>query len=308
MTKAEYINNDALLQQLPVFYQPWYLDLYGIEWQLMYEESPDVSWVFPYFKERKLIFTLCRPQAFMPYYGPFPVLKTGASRPPGIAALPGLKQFVKQHTELVLSPFPDFDWSVLKELGFSAKPRVTYRLDLAATEAALFSKVEKKHSRNIIRAQEELNIKEGIPELELLTSWMNHAYEKRGAKQRITAEFVAKYIHTVLANNGGIALTAFDRNGSPRSMVLVLLDPGGEQAYYIIAANSFAEPHNAANTGLIWQSILIAKERGYKHFDFEGSSIPGIARFFAKFGAVPTHFAHWQHSSGIWKMKQKLFG
>ncbi|RYD97488.1 MAG: GNAT family N-acetyltransferase [Sphingobacteriales bacterium] len=309
MTKSDYINNTDLLKSLPVFYQPWYLDIFGVEWDLVWGATPGSRWVFPYFKERRFIFSLSRPQALNPYYGPFPVEAVGASWQPAVGDLAGLSPLLRKNAETVLAPYPGFEFGALKALGFSAKPRVTYLLDLTVPEVQLSNNIEKKHRRAILKGEEELTLKEGIFDLEKLVLWMNHAYEKRGTKYRLPTEFVRKYVRAVLDNKAGIALTAVDSRGEARSMILVLLDPGTENAYYIIAANSFTEPHNAANTYLIWQGILMARQQGYKRFDFEGSSIPGIARFFAKFGGTPVRFAHWQYThSWLWKVKQKLLG
>lgn len=309
MTKRDYINDTDLLKRMPVFYQPWYLDILGPDWDILSNDTPGAGWIFPYFKERKFIFSLCRPQALNPYYGPFPAGEYTDTWKPGAGELAALSRLIEKNAEVILSPYPGFDFSVLEASGFSAKARTTYLLDLTRSEAELLENVEKKHRRGIEKAGEQLHLEEGIFDLGKLVAWMEHAYEKRGTKSRITAGFIRKYVQAVLDNKAGIALTAVDKKGEARSMVLVLLDPGTANAYYIIAANNFTEPHNTANTYLIWQSIMMAKERGYKRFDFEGSSIPGIARFFAKFGGTPVHFSHWQTvNSWAWKLKQKLSG
>jgi lipid II:glycine glycyltransferase (peptidoglycan interpeptide bridge formation enzyme) len=41
---------------------------------------------------------------------------------------------------------------------------------------------------------------------------------------------------------------------------------------------------------LLWQAMLFARDRGCGIFDFEGSMVPGVARFYRNFGARPVSY------------------
>jgi len=60
----------------------------------------------------------------------------------------------------------------------------------------------------------------------------------------------------------------------------------GEVAYYLLGGVStkFKLPYPGSYS--LWNCILTARELGAKKFDFCGSSVHGIARFFKSFGAV----------------------
>jgi hypothetical protein len=55
-------------------------------------------------------------------------------------------------------------------------------------------------------------------------------------------------------------------------------------AYYLLGGHSAKDGHNGAGTMAMWESILHAKRMGLSGFDFEGSMIPGIERYFRGFG------------------------
>jgi len=44
----------------------------------------------------------------------------------------------------------------------------------------------------------------------------------------------------------------------------------------------------------MWQSILLAREKGLKTFDFEGSMIPEVEKYFREFGGtlIPYYVAY----------------
>lgn len=56
-------------------------------------------------------------------------------------------------------------------------------------------------------------------------------------------------------------------------------------AYYLSAGRAPQSNDSLAGTLALWKAICHAKELGIESFDFCGSTIPGVARFFESFGA-----------------------
>ena len=61
-------------------------------------------------------------------------------------------------------------------------------------------------------------------------------------------------------------------------------------AYYLAGAQLPGQPDEGAMYRLLWEAILNAQRKGCTIFDFEGSMIPGVARFFRQFGSTPVPY------------------
>src|SRR5690606_19025433 len=125
-----------LLNRLPVFYQPWYLDIAGIEWDVWMEVEGDYICIFPFYKEKKWIFSFTRAQApIMPYYGPIILSEKNETIEPISPitiqkllsrCLKGIPTFSSIH--ITPTPFHQYPY---EKYGFESKLRVTHLLDLS---------------------------------------------------------------------------------------------------------------------------------------------------------------------------------
>lgn len=299
MTKQEYIADTQMLEKLPVFYQPWYFDLFGTDWDVKLFND-DNSYIFPYFKEVKKSFKLSRPQAFMPYYGPFKLEKESPLEK-------YLKNWSKNFDFILLSPHFSINTTDFKSIGFKEYSRVTHLLDLSLAEEDLLKNMDYMRRKNIKKATKELIVKENDFEVEQYFDWINKTFSKRNDKQPHSLSFFKKYVETVLANNSALVYTIYNQEGTPLSMSLILFDKNC--AYSILGANNGEIKHSAATTALLWEGIKAAKNMGCTHFDFEGSKVPEIANFFSKFGAQRIDFSAWTKTNSVlWKIKLKLLG
>jgi hypothetical protein len=74
-------------------------------------------------------------------------------------------------------------------------------------------------------------------------------------------------------------------NGHPVAGVYIVHD--AHTAYYLMGGYS-KNAHHGAGALAMWHAILKAKEMGLEVFDFEGSIIPAIERYFRGFGGKLT--------------------
>ncbi|MDI6740189.1 MAG: GNAT family N-acetyltransferase, partial [Candidatus Edwardsbacteria bacterium] len=59
-------------------------------------------------------------------------------------------------------------------------------------------------------------------------------------------------------------------------------------AYYLLGGYDHASKHRGAGAAALWAAIGHAKGIGLKRFDFEGSMVPQIERYFRGFGGTQT--------------------
>jgi hypothetical protein len=59
-----------------------------------------------------------------------------------------------------------------------------------------------------------------------------------------------------------------------------------EAAYYLLGGYDQRNPHASAGALCVWQAIMRAKEIGLRTFDFEGSMIPSVEKYFRGFGGT----------------------
>jgi hypothetical protein len=83
----------------------------------------------------------------------------------------------------------------------------------------------------------------------------------------------------------GVLLSAHEPGSDTPSAMLYLIWDNDVAYAWIMASRDGRPPDSYSMPWLLWQAILYAKNSGLTTFDFEGSMIPGVARFFRQFGA-----------------------
>ncbi|HRP90351.1 MAG TPA: GNAT family N-acetyltransferase [Edaphocola sp.] len=307
MEKTAYRNNKELWMQMPIFYQPWYLDIYGEDWELLvFEEQKDVYWFFPYFKERKLVVEIVRPPLQTPYFGPY-CLSFDTFGPKTMSE--DVVQFflnrLKETEYLYFAPFWNINFEICLSQKFKPIARVTHILDLSLEEEALLANMNTMRRRNIRKAEKELLIRQEIFEIETYFEWMMATYKRQNMEYPYGLNFLKKYIATILKNNAAFTFTIFNQEEQPLAMSVVLKD--NASAYYIMGANNPDVKHSAAAAAIMWEGIKAAKKYGCKSFDFEGSSVPEIANFYSKFGARKIEYFGWERTTSLlWQIKKRI--
>ncbi|HOK80319.1 MAG TPA: GNAT family N-acetyltransferase, partial [bacterium] len=61
-------------------------------------------------------------------------------------------------------------------------------------------------------------------------------------------------------------------------------------AHYLLGGYDESSKHRGAGVLSMWEGIIYAKSLGLKYFDFEGSMVPEIEKYFRGFGGVLTPY------------------
>ena len=173
------------------------------------------------------------------------------------------------------------NWLPFYWKGFAETSRVTYVLDDVNDQAQIWRGLAPRICRNIKKA-DRLGIK--VAQCTIGELWGLVA--KTFARQRESMGFTKGYLERVCgsarAENQGECFGAKDTNGRLHAAAFLVWDT--KRAYYLVSG---ADPNlrtSGAGCLLAWHAIQFSAERT-RVFDFEGSMMEGVERFYRGFGA-----------------------
>ena len=166
--------------------------------------------------------------------------------------------------------------------GWKVVPHYTYRIDLGQDKEMLLAAMSTERRKNVRKSRAD-----GVTVVETAdTSIMRSLVMETFERQKISislAEIDRIFSGFPPGENSYCFLSLL--NGRPIAGVYVVHDT--RTAYYLMGGYS-DDAHHGAGALAMWHAILKAKELGLKVFDFEGSVIPPIERYFRGFGGALT--------------------
>jgi Acetyltransferase (GNAT) domain len=296
---------DDPTQDVPVFMQPWWLDIVCVgraNWQVVLaydaKNRPISAQVFWNAKLGKII-----PSTIPPILSPMSGLwvaapikhKTDAEhfRLAVEAIIPLLPH--SSWLEMRWKP-EDSDWTPLSWKGFKQTTRYTYRLDLSSSQEALFDHCKKDLRRHLRQASEVLSV-EIRSNPEGLFPLVEQIYREQGVIVPFSKTLFESLVLKSHELGLGTLLVAKDENGLVLGFNWMLISQG--KAYFLVAGTDLRYRKSGAVIWLIWQSILEAKKLGCQFVDFEGSMIPGVEFVLRTFGAVQTPYFYLFRTKGF---------
>ncbi len=176
---------------------------------------------------------------------------------------------------------------------FQFKKRVNYLLHLKADYSLLKSDYSENIKRNIKKAiKNQIFIKEVQDYNTLLHLKRNNPVANL---QPIHYQIMENLMHETMQNKSGNIYMAYDKNKSPLGGVF--LPRLNKRMIYLISVSNNTGKNSGAMALLI-DTIIKQNAGNQEILDFEGSSIPGLARFFSGFGAKPVYF-HEYHQNRL---------
>src|SRR5688572_11989011 len=184
--------------------------------------------------------------------------------------------------------------------GFASVPRITFHLNLKYAYEILKENYATNLKRNLKKAQKEnyeVTTSENLPELIKLYR-QTRGKELKDVKDRHYTLFEKQY--AFLQKNALVQISEIRKNGELIAGALFLTQPG-KLIFLFSAASETGKKHGAM--AFIINS-LIKESAGTKTvLDFEGSSIPNLARFYGSFGAKPVTYLSVSRNNLQWYLK-----
>lgn len=187
------------------------------------------------------------------------------------------------NTHISLAPENSY-YLPLHWAGFTVRPYATYRINDLSNIDALYASFASVVKKNIKSAKNKVKIEES-GDIAVLHSLMEKTFQLQKRSYPFSKEYLSTIFEACKKHDAAKLLYARDENGNVHSGVLYVYDE--KVCYYLIAGTDPQFRSGGANSLLLWEGIQFAAQHS-RCFDFEGSMIEGIEKFFRQFGGELT--------------------
>lgn len=189
--------------------------------------------------------------------------------------------------------------------GFELLTRYTYVLDGIQDHEALFAGYTDSTRRQIKKAEKALTVKP-VDTLDTLFQAKIESESSTGEKVHGTLDEWNGIAKAILGQNMGTILEAVTEDGTSVGSILVVWDT--ESAYYLMGS-TLIEYRNSGALSMLMNVAIKEASNHVDYFNFEGSMIPAVEKFFRGFGSSPIQYTEARkYNSKILKQRDKLLG
>jgi hypothetical protein len=182
---------------------------------------------------------------------------------------------------LTISAFPpavtdtqQYYWS-----GFKVIPNYTYRLSLSPSEEKLFENMTTEKRKSVRRAEKDKVEITLCTDHQVIKDLVLKTFNRKDKK--INATYVDRILFEYASQQNSFAFVA-SVEGRPSACTFCVHDQN--TSYYLFGGYDNHNKHHGAGVSCMWQSILHARKLGLGIFDFEGSMLPEVEKYFREFG------------------------
>jgi len=278
----------------PIFHQPWWLDAVAPgQWDAVEVQRGGRTVArLPFMVRGPRRMRVLTQPPLTPFLGPWVQREPGAKYAKALgdemelqaelaAALPAAAAFRQSFASTVSGCLP-FIWA-----GYRAGVRYTYRLEDLGSEQALWAGLAGNIRREIRKARGRVEVREGLGVDRFYDVW-----SRTFARQGLAAPDLARLrrIEAACAERDARAmLFAVDEAEQVHAVAYVVWDRS--TAYYLMGGGDPQLRTSGASSLLMWEAIQRAGAVA-EVFDFEGSMLPPVERFFRAFGGRQAPYLH----------------
>lgn len=279
---------------VPMFCQDWWLDAVAPDaWDVvLVEKSGKVLAALPYVTRRRYGMRFIEQPALTQITGPW--LVENKARTQGkleaekdlmhalIDQLPAFQSFSQNWHHSVTNWLP-FYWR-----GFSQTTRYTYRLPDLSNLDAVWKGLSSNIRSDVRKAEDRFSVhlREQSTLADFLTLTLK-TFERQGKSMPYSTDFVSRLDSACAERGQRRIFIAEDPEGRMHAGCYIVWDQNC--AYYLIGGGDPELRKSGATSFAVWQAIQFAAKVS-KGFDFEGSMLEPVERFFRNFGAVQTPY------------------
>jgi len=262
------------------------IELYGI-----YDKGNNLIGGFHIYKQKKMGFSIYRNPPFTPHIGPF--IKVDAQNPVNITnryreVLSLVSEFLDNLNYSII--FFSLEKNIIDTLPFiwrkfKVVPGYTYILDLNKSLDELYKSMSVERRNDINKSINDKLIVEKINDYNIVKSLVLKTFLRQ--KKYINELILDKILFSFANTTNSFAFATF-KDKKPIATVFCVYDK--ITTYYLLGGYDFENKHHGAGPLVIWESIKYSKKIGLKYFDFEGSMVPQIEKYFRGFGGKLTPY------------------
>ena len=290
MTNKQKYTEFAKKENLPIFMQSFWLDSVcenGMEWDvILYEKGGEIWGSFVYVVEKKYGFILITMPKLTQILGPY-------IKYPKNQKYYKKLSWEKEVMNYFIDNLPKFDyfnmsfhysitnWLPFYWRGFKQTIRYTYVVENNLTLEELSKNFETDTRRRRRRKAEKLGIKAyESNELEKFYKLNEMTFKRQGLSIPYSYEFIKRIYHSINQNT-----KIFFAEHEKKVIAVIFLIFDEKRVYYLMGGIHPAYKNLGAMDLLQYESIKFALENNLK-YDFEGSMIESIEKYFRSFGAI----------------------
>lgn len=273
--KEEYMAFCKQHDWVPIFHQPFWWDAVLDHWDVERLETDGAVAYLPYSSYKKWGFLFSRNPFLSPYSGL--LFKENNYTVESKKALYELgSKFLQQFS------ISQYDLHPLLSKGMEgAKMKTTFLLELNKPLEEIEANFKPSLRRQLRKAEKKLTISEDRDSKAFYTIYTD-SLKRQDASEIVPASLTASTFTLCLEKGIGHIFLAKDEEHNTHAAIWYVEDT--HCAYYLLGGSAAAYLGSGAMGLLLKHCIQQAKTNGKTYFDFEGSEVAGVARFFATFG------------------------
>lgn len=276
-------------ESIPLFSRDWWLDIVcgSSKWDVvLIEENDKIRAAMPCYKPLPNVISMPPyTQTMGPWFAPEAddmKYTTRLSQRQQLCAslIDGLGNY---SSFLQLCSYSFTDWLPFYWTGFQQTTRYTYVLHNLSDKESLWEGMSSNIRRNITKAKEKkgIVIRKGIPWDDFLDVF-KATFKRQGKAVPKDIHILKQLVEAAIKRGLGDIWGGYDNEGRLHAAVFVVWQKSS--AYYIAGGGDPTLRDSGAHSLAMWEAIQYVAEHT-QTFDFEGSMIPGVERFFREFGA-----------------------
>jgi lipid II:glycine glycyltransferase (peptidoglycan interpeptide bridge formation enzyme) len=201
-----------------------------------------------------------------------------------------LIQFAMPHSIVDMQPFI---WK-----NYLVKTKYTYRLALANSEEYLFNNLSSEKRKSIRKAELDQIKIERVTNINSIAGILKNTLIKNNVK--FDPKLFEKILLEFASHDNCIAFAAYNTNNILIAATFCLHD--ANTCYYLFGGIDEQNKHHGAGVKCMWASILLAKQLKIHTFDFEGSMLIDVEKYFREFGGTLTPYYEVKYQTKLLKL------
>lgn len=288
--KDKYKDLCAKTPNIPVFFNPWWMDAVceKNEWDvIIIEDKEQIKACFVYVLKSVGIWKAIGMPVLTPFSGIWVNYPEGQSDNNRIS-------FEKKVFQQIIDKLPKHDkffmrinneitnWLPFYWQGYKETTCYTYVLNNISNLDQIYGAFKDNIVEHIEKAKDSIIVTPS-DNIEELYELCKKTFKRQNLKASFSLELIKKIYESAKNNGCAKILLANDKDGKTHAGSLIIWD--SKTTYYLLGGVDPDLRSSGANSLLMWETIKFASTVS-ENFDFEGSMIEGVEKFFRGFGPV----------------------
>lgn len=291
-----------------LFQEPWWLDIVAKDsWSsLEVKWGTEVVARMPYVLKSKFGIKKITQPSLTQVLGP--TLNLGDGKPSTRLANHKkiLNELIKQIPEFDIFSqnfhYSEANWLPFYWAGFEQTTRYTYIIENLEDLDLIWSNFQSNIKTDIKKAERLVKVDDDFPVKDFIKI-CEKTFRRQGSELPYSSEILLDLDAECSKKGCKKIFAAIDSIGNIHSAIYIVWDD--RSAYYLMAGSDPKFRNSGANSLLIWEAIKFSS-LVTKKFDFEGSMIEPIEKFFRAFGATQVPYFHISKKSKRYKFISNL--